>query len=67
MARKKYQHYTEELRKEAVKRSEQPGGTKTKAAKGFGISAQYRANWKRQFIRLSDKQFNSVSGVDYSK
>ncbi|WP_413665859.1 transposase [Microbulbifer sp. CNSA002] len=24
-------------------------------------------NWRRQFNRLSDKQFNSLDGVDYSK
>lgn len=67
MARKKYQHYTEEFRKEAVKRSEQPGVTQAQVAKELGVSAQQIANWKRQFNRLSDKQFNSVDGVNYSK
>ena len=33
----------------------------------MGVSSQQIANWKRQFTRLSDKQFNSVDGVDYSK
>lgn len=28
---------------------------------------QQIANWKRQFNRLSDKQFNTLAGVDYSK
>ena len=67
MARKKYQHYTEEFRKEAVKRSEKPGVTQAEVAKELGISAQQISNWKRQLKRLSDKQFNSVDGVDYSK
>ena len=67
MTRKKYQHYTEEFRKEAVKRSDQPGVTQAQVAKELGLSAQQIANWKRQFTRLSDKQFNSVDGVDYSK
>ena len=67
MARKKHQHYTEEFRKEAVRRSEQPGVTQASVAKELGISAQQIANWKRQFTRLSEKQFNSVDGVDYSK
>lgn len=67
MARKKYQHYTEEFRKEAVKRSEKPGVTQAQVAKELGVSAQQIANWKRQFTRLSDKQFNNVDGVDYSK
>ena len=67
MTRKKQQHYTEEFRKEAVKRAGQPGVTQAQVAKELGISAQQIANWKRQFTRLSDKQFNSVDGVDYSK
>ena len=67
MALKKYQSYTEEFRREAVKRSEKLGITQAQVAKELGISAQQIANWKRQFTRLSDKQFNSVDGVDYSK
>lgn len=67
MARKKHQHYTEEFRKEAIKRSEQPGATQASVAKELGISAQQIANWKRQLTRLSDKQFNTLDGVDYSK
>ena len=67
MARKRNQAYTEEFRKEAVKRSEQPGVTQAQVAKELGLSSQQIANWKRQFARLSDKQFNSVDGVDYSK
>ncbi|MFL0809429.1 MAG: IS3 family transposase [Agarilytica sp.] len=67
MARKKHQAYTEEFRREAVKRSEKPGVTQAQVAKELGVSAQQIANWKRQFTRLSEKQFNSVDGVDYSK
>jgi transposase len=67
MARKKYQSYTEEFRREAVKRSEKPKVTQAQVAKELGVSAQQIANWKRQFKRLSDKQFNSLDGVDYSK
>ena len=67
MACKKNQAYTEEFRREAVKRSEQPGVTQAQVANELGISAQQIANWKRQFSRLSDKQFNSMNGVDYSK
>ncbi|GAB1261567.1 transposase [Aurantivibrio plasticivorans] len=67
MARKRNPAYTEEFRREAVKRSEQPGMTQAKVAKELGVSAQQIANWKRQFTRLSDKQFNSMNGVDYSK
>jgi len=67
MSRKKTQAYTEEFRREAVKRSEKPGITQAAVAKELGVSAQQIANWKRQFTRLSDKQFNAVEGVDYSK
>jgi transposase len=67
MSRKKTQAYTEEFRREAVKRSDKPGVTQAKVAKELGVSAQQIANWKRQFTRLSDKQFNVVEGVDYSK
>jgi len=67
MVRKKRQAYTEEFRREAVKRTEKKGVTQAQVAKELGISAQQIANWKRQFTRLSDKQFNSVDGVDYSK
>ena len=67
MPRKKQQAYTEEFRREAVKRSEKPGVTQAQVAEELGVSAQQIANWKRQFNRLSDKQFNSMNGVDYSK
>ncbi len=67
MGRKRNAAYTEEFRREAVKRSEQPGVTQADVARELGLSAQQIANWKRQFTRLSDKQFNSVEGVDYSK
>ena len=67
MGRKKNQAYSEEFRLEAIKRSEQLGNTQASVAKELGISAQQIANWKRQLSRLSDKQFNSLNGVDYSK
>ena len=67
MARKKTQAYTEEFRREAVKRSAKSGVSTATVAKELGISAQQIYNWRRQFSRLSDKQFNSVEGVDYSK
>jgi len=67
MGKKKQHAYTEAFRKEAVKRTEKAGVTQAMVAKELGISAQQIANWKRQFTRLSDKQFNTVDGVDYSK
>lgn len=67
MARKKVQAYTEDFRKEAVRRSEEEGNSARKVAEELGISAQQIYNWKRQFTRLTDKQFNTLDGVDYSK
>ncbi len=42
-------------------------GLTASVAKELGISPQQIYNWRRQFSRLSDKQFNSINGVDYSK
>ncbi len=67
MSRKKVQAYAEDFRREAVRRSEQEGNSARKVAEELGISAQQIYNWKRQFTRLSDKQFNTMDGVDYSK
>lgn len=67
MARKKTQAYTEEFRREAVNRTEKEGNTTASVARDLGISAQQIYNWRRQFTRLSEKQFNTVSGVNYSK
>ena len=67
MARKKTQAYTEEFRREAVKRAEKEGNTTASVARDLGVSPQQIYNWRRQFNRLSDKQFNTLSGVDYSK
>lgn len=67
MTRKKRQSYTEEFRREAVKRAEKPGNTNASVAGELGVSAQQIYNWRRQFNRLSEKQFNSLNGVDYSK
>ncbi len=67
MTKKQTQAYTEEFRKEAVRRAEQKGNTAASVGRELGISAQQIYNWRRQFTRLSDKQFNSLHGVDYSK
>ena len=67
MTKKQTQAYTEEFRKEAVRRAEQKCNTAASVGRELGISAQQIYNWRRQFNRLSDKQFNSLQGVDYSK
>lgn len=63
----KYNHYTEDFRREAVRRSDDPGTSAVEVARELGIHPGQIYNWRRQYKRLSDKQFNSVQGVDYSK
>ncbi len=68
MARKKKtQAYTEEFRREAVKRADKEGNTAASVARELGIHPGQIYNWRRQFTRLSEKQFNTMDGVDYSK
>ncbi|GAA5445170.1 hypothetical protein Misp06_03367 [Microbulbifer sp. NBRC 101763] len=67
MGKKRTQAYTEEFRREAFKRAEKPGATTASLARELGVSAQQIYNWRRQFNRLSDKQFNSLDGFNYSK
>src|SRR5690606_17741740 len=67
MATKKRQAYTEEFRREAVRRSEKPGSSAASVATALGLHPGQIYNWRRQFSRLSDKQFNKLDGVDYSK
>jgi len=63
----KYNHYTEEFRREAVRRSEGDNVSAAEVARELGIHPGQIYNWRRQYNRLSEKQFNSVNGVDYSK
>ncbi|WP_020412094.1 transposase [Microbulbifer variabilis] len=67
MDKKRTQAYTEEFRREAVKRAEEPGAATSSVARELGVSAQQIYNWRCQFNRLSDKQFNSLDGSNYSK
>ncbi|EKF74537.1 transposase [Alcanivorax hongdengensis A-11-3] len=63
----KYNHYTEDFRREAVRRSEDPDSSAVEVARELGIHPGQIYNWRRQYKRLSDKQFNNMQGVDYSK
>ena len=63
----KFNHYTEDFRREAVRRSDDPNMSATEVAKELGIHPGQIYNWRRQYKRLSEKQFNSMNGVDYSK
>ena len=63
----KYNHYTEDFRREAVRRSDDPNTSAAVVACELGIHPGQIYNWRRQYNRLSDKQFNSVNGVNYSK
>jgi transposase len=59
--------YTEAFRKEAVRRSEEEGVTAVQVAKELGIHVNQIYNWRNQFRRLTERQFNTMNGVDYSK
>lgn len=63
----KYNHYTEDFRREAVRRSEQDGISAVDVARELGIHPNQIYNWRNQYKRLSEKQFNTMNGVDYSK
>lgn len=57
MANKKKVHaYTEELRKEAVRRADKKGNSNLSVAADLGISAQQIYNWRRQFKRCTGDQ-----------
>ena len=60
----KYNHYTGDFRREAVRWSEDPNTSATEVAKEFGIHPGQIYNWRRQYKRLSEKQFNSMNGVE---
>ena len=53
----KYNHYTEDFRREAVRRSEGPDTSAAEVARELGIHPGQIYNWRRQYKRLSDKQF----------
>ena len=67
MARNKTKAYSESFRKEAVRLSNLPDKTATIVAEELGINVGQIYNWRNQFKRLSEKQFNTLDGVDYSK
>ena len=60
----KYNHYSEAFRREAVRRSDDPNTSAAEVARELGIHPGQIYNWRRQYKRLSEKQFNTVRGVD---
>ena len=63
----KYNHYTEDFRREPVRRSELPDVSAVDVARELGIHPNQIYNWRNQYKRLTEKQFNTMDGVDYSK
>ncbi len=53
MAKKRHA-YTEEFRREAVRRADQPGNTAASVAKELELHPGQIYNWRRQFTRLSE-------------
>lgn len=66
MGKKKVQRYTEGFRREAVSLADQPGKTAVEVANSLGIHVNQIYNWRNQFKKLTNKQFQSLNGVDYS-
>ncbi len=65
-SKNKYNHYSEDFRREAVRRSEGPD-TSAAVARKLGIHPGKIYCSRRQYNRLSKQQMNSMKGVDYSK
>jgi len=66
MSKKKVHRYTEEFRRNAVSLADQPGKTAREVADSLGIHVNQIYNWRTQFAKLSQKQFQTLNGVDYS-
>lgn len=72
---KKKQPYNDQFRREAVRRSDEAGGTATRVAKELGISVNQIYNWRSQYKKMAKlksgetirSQFHHADGVDYSK
>ena len=65
--KKKTQSYPESFRREAVRLADQPDRTATEVAKELGINPGQIYNWRTQFAKISNKQFRTADGVDYTK
>jgi transposase len=50
----------------ACRFTDDPDTSATEVARELGIHPGQIYNWRRQYKRLSEKQFNSINGVDYS-
>ena len=75
MSDKKQPQYTDQFRREAVRRADEPGVTAAQVARELGINVGSIYNWRAQFKKI-DKlrtgetvrhQFHETGGVDYSK
>ena len=67
MKKKKTSAYSEEFRREAVFRADQPGKTAREVADELGIHKNQIYNWRCQLKKLSKRQFTELEGVDYAR
>ncbi len=67
MSKKRVHQYTEEFRRQAVSLADQPGKTAREVADSLGIHVNQIYNWRTQLKKLSNKQFKTLEGVDYSR
>lgn len=72
---KKMQPYTDQFRREAVRRTDEPGAKASQVAKELGISVNQIYSWRSQYKKMAKlksgetirSQFHRTGGVDYSK
>lgn len=75
MSKKQRNQYTDQFRREAVRRADEPGVSATQIAKDLGISVNQIYNWRSQFnkidrLRSGDTvrhQFKELDGNNYAK
>lgn len=61
----KYNHYTEDFRREVVRRANEPGACAADIARELGLHPNQIYNWRQQYKHLSDPQFHNKN--DYFK
>jgi transposase len=63
----KYNHYTEDFRREAVRRSDLPGASAVEVARELGIHPGQIYNWRRQYKMGPNRTPTLVPSPDCSK
>ena len=67
MSKRKVPYYTETFRKEAVRKSEEPGMTAVIVARELGLNVNQIYNWRNQLKKYRGKQFNPEAGQNQAQ